>query len=55
MTFEDALLALRNDHLGQLRCKKPLQSADATQFLDLFGDAHLQVPVQGSDLLVALP
>ena len=45
MAFEDLLVALRHDQLRQLRCEKPLQSSDAPQFLDLFGDAHFEAAV----------
>jgi hypothetical protein len=55
MAFEDFLVTLRDDQLGKLRCQKPLQPPDPTEFIDLSGDTHLQVPVQSSDLLVALP
>ena len=41
MAFEDFLVTLRDDEFGQLRCQEPLQSSDAAQFLELFGNPRL--------------
>src|SRR5262252_5792937 len=54
MAFEDLLVALRDDQLGQLRRQEPLQFPDPTQFVDLLGDARLQLPVPPGDLVGAL-
>jgi hypothetical protein len=35
VAFENFLVALRDDELSELRCKKALEPADAAQFLDL--------------------
>src|SRR5262249_35383141 len=55
VAFEDALLALRDDHLCQLWRKEALQSADAAELLDLLGDPRFQAPVQFGDLIGPLP
>src|SRR5215831_7819196 len=46
MAFEDLLVALRDDELGQLRREKPLQSPDPPQFLDLLGHPRLETAVE---------
>jgi hypothetical protein len=54
VAFEDFLVALRHDQLGQLRCQKPFQPADAAQLLDLRGDPRFEAPVEFGDLVGAL-
>jgi hypothetical protein len=44
MAFEDALFTLRDDELGQLRCKKALRRADPSQLVDLRGNSQFQTP-----------
>jgi hypothetical protein len=45
MAFEDLLVALRDDQLGQLRREEPLQPPDTAQFLDLFSDPCFETAV----------
>ena len=54
MTFEDLLLASRDDEFRELRCKKPLQPPDPIQFLDLLGDTGFETAVEFGDLLGTL-
>ena len=54
MAFEDLFVALRDNQFGQLRREKPLQSPDAPQFLDLFGDPRFETAVQFRYLIGAL-
>jgi hypothetical protein len=54
MTFENFLVALRDDQLRQLRREEPLQSPDPPQLLDLFGDPRFETAVQLRYLIGAL-
>ena len=38
MAFEDLLVALRHDQLGELRREETLQPPDPAQLIDLLGD-----------------
>ena len=55
MALKDLFVTLRNDQLGELRCKEPLQPTDAPQFLDLGGDARLKTTVQLRHFVGPLP
>src|SRR5271163_610528 len=54
MAFEDFLVALRDDQLGELRREKPLQSPDAAQLFDLLSDPRVKTTIEFGDLLGAL-
>src|SRR5215469_10791650 len=41
VAFEDALLTLCDDHLGQLRCEKAFQPSYPAEFLNLLRDPRL--------------
>jgi len=55
MAFEDLFIPLRDDQFGKLRCEKPFQSSDSTQFVNLLGYARLQASVQFRHLVGTLP
>jgi hypothetical protein len=54
MAFEDFLVALRDDKLGQLRCEEAFEAADPAQLLDLLGDPRFETTVQLRYLIGAL-
>jgi hypothetical protein len=54
MTFEDFLVALGDDHLGELWREKALQPPNPAQLIDLLGDAGFEASVELGDLLGAL-
>src|SRR6516162_2413710 len=54
MAFEDLLVTLRDDELGQLRREEPLQPPDPAQFANLLGDPRFQAAIKFGHLLGAL-
>jgi len=54
MAFEDFLVALRDNEFCKLRCQKPLQPPDSSQFVDLFCDPRFETAVQLGHLVGAL-
>src|SRR6516162_7942434 len=46
VAFENLFIAVRDNELRQLRREEAFETADAAQFLDLFGDPRFETAVQ---------